>query len=116
MTPSQTLALFAGLSAELRTMMETVEGLSGLVTEHAWQASPERRHGVLIQAQAVDDLSQTLDSLRVLVSALSTGAPMEDALASIPLAALANRLQVAALSVPSEAEPPSRPGDLLLFG
>lgn len=116
MTPSQSRALFAGLSAELRAMMETVEGLSGLVAEHAWQAPPERRHQVLVQAQAVDNLNQTLDSLRALAGALSTGAPVEDALASIPLAALAVRLQAAALSAPPEVEPASRPGDLLLFG
>lgn len=116
MTPSQSRALFAGLSAELRVMMETVEGLSDLVTEHARQVAPERRHDVLIQAQAVDDLSQTLDSLRALAGALSTGAPMEHALASIPLAALSGRLQVVALSAPPEPEPESRPGDLLLFG
>ena len=76
MTPSQTRALFSGLSAELAAMMETVEGLSALITEHARQTPADRRSAVLVKAQAVDDLHQKLDSLRGLAGSLSAGDPI----------------------------------------
>lgn len=114
MNPCQTRALFSGLSAELAAMMEAVEGLSALVDEHARQAAPDRRSGVLVKAQAVDDLHQKLDSLRALAGALSGGAPIEEALSDIPLSALAQRLQAAALSMGSGPET-AAPGELVLF-
>lgn len=114
MTPSQTRALFSGLSAELAAMMVAVDGLSSLVEEHARQATPQRRSGVLIKAQAVDDLHQKLDSLRALAAALSGGAPIEEALSDIPLSALAQRLQAAALSTGRGPET-AAPGEFLLF-
>lgn len=115
MNPSQTRALFSGLSAELAAMMETVEDLSSLVAEHAWQTPADRRSGVLVKAQGVDDLHQTLDSLRTLAAALSSGVPIENALADIPLAALADRLHAASTSTASARNEGPRPGDLVLF-
>jgi hypothetical protein len=115
MTPSQTRALFSGFSAELATMMETVDGLTALVTEHARQTPPDRRTDVLVKAQAIDDLHQTLNALRALSGALSAGVPLESALAAVPLAALADRLDSATLApTPALAQVP-RPGDLVLF-
>ncbi|HYC73383.1 hypothetical protein [Brevundimonas sp.] len=115
MTPQQTRALFSGLSAELGSMMETVEGLSSLVSEHARQAPADRRSGVLVKAQAIDDLHQTLDSIRRMAGALSGGVTIETALADIPLSALAARLQSAALSVAPGREGAIPSGDLVLF-
>ena len=115
MSPVQTRALFSGLSAELAAMMETVEGLSSLVADHARQTPADRRSGVMVKAQSVDDLHQTLDALRALAGALSSGAPVENALAAIPLSALAERLQAAALSAASRPETAPRSGDLVLF-
>ena len=115
MTSSQTRALFCGLSAELAAMMETVHGLSSLVAEHARQTPADVRSAVLVKAQAVDELHQKLDSLRALSGALSGGAPIETALADIPLFALSDRLRTAALSAAPAPETAQRPGDLVLF-
>lgn len=115
MSPSQTRALFSSLSAELAAMMATVDGLTEVVTEHARLTPADRRSGVLVQAQAIDDLHQTLDSLRVLSGALSDGVPVEEALADVRLAALAERLQSGIAPTPARLVPAGRPGDLVLF-
>lgn len=115
MSPSQTRALFSGLSAEMAAMMETVDSLTALVTEHARLTPADRRSGVLVKAQAIDDLHQTLDSLRALSDALSGGVPVEDALADLPLAALAERLQFACSPAPRGLTPAARAGDVVLF-
>lgn len=115
MSPSQTRALFCGLSAELADMMETVDSLTSLVTEHARQTPADRRSAVLVKAQAIDELHQTLDSLRALAGALSNGAPVEDALARVPLAALADRLQSGFMPTPAGRAPVEGSGDLVLF-
>ncbi|MFN3932432.1 MAG: hypothetical protein ACK4JY_11855 [Brevundimonas sp.] len=115
MSPSQTRALFSGLSTELAAMMETVDGLTDLVTEHARLTPPDLRSGVLVKAQAIDDLHQTLDALRALSGALSSGAPVEDALADLPLAALAGRLQSAVTPTLTRLTPATQSGDFVLF-
>ena len=115
MTPSQARAVFSGLSAELAAMMQTVDSLTALVTEHARLTPADRRSGVLVKAQAIDDLHQTLDSLRVLSSALSDGTSLEEALAGVPLAALGDRLQSALTSTPLGAAPTPPAGELVLF-
>ncbi|MBF0665786.1 MAG: hypothetical protein IR159_09655 [Brevundimonas sp.] len=115
MTPSQTRALLSGLSAELATLMETVDGLSSLVADHARQTPADSRSGVLVKAQAVDDLHQTLDALRALAGALSCGAPVDEALAAVPLAALAERLKAASGSAAPASGGATRAGDLVLF-
>jgi len=115
MTPSQTRALLSGLSAELAAMMETVDGLSSLIADHARQTPADRRSGVLVKAQAVDDLHQTLDALRALAGALSSGVPVEAALSAVPLSALADRLQAAALSIAPGPEMAAPAGELVLF-
>ncbi len=115
MSPTQTRALFSGLSTELAAMMETVDSLTSLVTEHARLTPADRRSGVLVKAQAIDDLHQTLDSLRALSGALSGGAPVEEALADVPLAALAERLQSVVTSTPARMAPAARSGDFVMF-
>lgn len=115
MTPSQARALFSGLSAELAAMMATVDGLSSLVADHARQTPADRRSAVLVKAQAVDDLHQTLDSLRALAGALASGVAVENALAVIPLSALAGRLRAASLPAAPDREVATQPGDLVLF-
>lgn len=112
MDQSDTRALFSALAAELAGMMETVEGLSSLAAEHARQTPADRRSAVLVKAQAIDDLHQTLDSLRAFAGALSSGLPIQNALAGIPLSDLADRLQGRARAT---HETPGRSGDLVLF-
>ena len=115
MSPSEARALFSGLSAELAAMMETVESLGSLVAEHARLAPADDRSGVLIKAQAIDDLHQKLDSLRALSGALSSGASIGDALADVPLSGLAERLQSTCAGTPTGHAPAASPGDLVLF-
>ncbi|MBU1383524.1 MAG: hypothetical protein KKG14_14845 [Alphaproteobacteria bacterium] len=115
MSPSQTRALFSSLSAELAAMMETVDGLTAIVTEHARLTPPDRRSDVLVKAQGIDDLHQTLDSLRVLSAALSGGVPIDEALADVRLAALAQRLQSAVTATHGRPAPAARSGDFVMF-
>lgn len=117
MSPAQTTAFLSALSSEFGAMTRTVDGLSGLVMEHARQVAPGARPEVLVQAQAVDALSQALDALRGLTESLARGEGFETALDAVLLADLSTRLRQA---LPTSA-PPSQPvagpaaGDLMLF-
>jgi len=115
MTPAQTTAMFAAFSAELATIGEGVDGFADLISAHVHQASVEARPQALIQAQALDDLIQRLDALRVLAAGLARGEAIELALDGVPLAALADRLSGAVLA--SSRAPNATPvsGDLMLF-
>ena len=113
MDQPDTRALFSALATELAGRMDTVESLSSLAAEHARQTPADRRSAVLVKAQAIDDLHQTLDSLRAFAGALSGGVSIHNALAGIPLADLADRLQGRAPA--AEPETSGRSGDLVLF-
>ena len=114
--PAAREALMSGLSHELSLMLPLVEGLSGLVMDHAVQADAAERPRILAQAQAVDDLGQRLQALVRLTHAIGEGAVAHAAVDEIMLADLATRLR-AALSgqavVPHLAAAAS--GDLMLF-
>jgi len=115
MTPAQTTAMFEALSIELEMIGEGVDGLAALISEHVRQAPVEARPQALVQAQALDDLIQRLDALRVLAGGLARGEPVEAALDGVLLAALADRLRGAVLlSAPAVRSTPVG-GDLMLF-
>ena len=115
MEPAQTMAVFAAFSTELETLRQGVEGLAELVADHARQASADIRPQVLVQAQALDDMSQTLHALSALSVGLARGGSMEAELERMPLADLANRLRDTVLR--SKPQPRSRQaaGELMLF-
>ena len=117
MTPAQTMAMFEAFSAELATIGEGVDGLADLISAHVRQAPGEARPQALVQAQALDDLIQRLDALRVLAGGLARGEAIEAALDGVPLAALADRLRGAVLLSSASAAVLSEPagGDLMLF-
>ncbi len=115
MTPAQTTAMFAAFSAELATIGEGVDGFADLISAHVRQASAEARPQALIQAQALDDLIQRLDALRVLAGGLARGEAVEVALDGVSLAALADRLSSAVLPASRTACPTPVSGDLMLF-
>jgi hypothetical protein len=117
MTPSQTPSLLSALADELALTLPVVEGLSALVVEHAIQADALHRPRILIQAQAVDDLSQRLVALRDLTEALSHGAKVEAALDTVSLAEMAARLRLAVNGTASNTMPVASAthGDLMLF-
>lgn len=115
MEPIQTAAVFAAFSAELESLGEGIEGLAGLVADHARQASAEVRPQVLVQAQVLDELTQRLEALSALMVALARGESIEAGLDRVPLADLASRLR----SVVRRSRPETRDravaGELMLF-
>lgn len=115
MEPTQSMAVFAALSAELESLGEGVEGLAGLVADHARQAPSEMRPQILIQAQALDEVTQRLSALRVLALALAQGEAVEAGIDRIPLADLASRLRGVVLRTRIQTPRRQSAGDLLLF-
>lgn len=109
-------ALLSGLSHELALMVPLVEGLSGLVMDHAVQADAADRPRILVQAQAVDDLGQRLQALVQLTQAVAKGAAPDTAVDDVPLTALATRLRSALRGDPGTPAPAATStGDLTLF-
>jgi len=115
MTPSQTGAMFQAFSAEFAAMGESIEGLSGLFSEHVRQLAAEDRPRVLYEAQALDELAQRLDALRSLATDLARGERVEVALDCVPLADLADRIREAVLISTPERRPKPVAGDMILF-
>ncbi|MDP1912915.1 hypothetical protein [Brevundimonas sp.] len=115
MEPTQTMAVFAAFSAELESLGGGVEGLAGLVAGYARHASAETRPEVLVQAQALDELTQRLDALSALAVALARGESIEAGLDRMPLADLANRIRGIVLRSRPENRSRAVAGDLMLF-
>ena len=109
------MAVFAAFSAELERLGEGVEGLAGLVADHARLTSTEMRPQVLVQAQALDELTQRLDALSALAIALARGESIEAGLDRVPLADLASRLREIVLRSRPETRIRAAAGDLMLF-
>lgn len=100
-------ALLAAVAVELSALRERVEGLSDLVADHVRTLPPQARGAALVQAQSVDETTQTLDALAVLLAAVSEGVTLDAAVAATPLAGLVARLSGASAAAPA--------GDLVLF-
>lgn len=117
MNPVRTAALLSALSTEFVAMRRTVDDLQGLVSDHVLQTPPDARAGVMLQAQAVDALSQQLDALGGITGALARGEPVESALEGVLLADLSDRLRQALLAAHPLPQPVPglAPGDLALF-
>lgn len=116
MAAAEERSLLSGLSQELALMVPIVEGLSGLVMDHAIQADAAARPRILAQAQAVDDLNQRLQALVDLTRAVAAGTAPEAALDAVRLADVAARLRLASAGERSQPATPARgSGDLMLF-
>lgn len=111
----QTMAVFAAFSAELESIGAGIEGLAGLVAAHAHQAPPELRPQVLVQAQALDDLTQRLAALSTLATVLAGGEAIETGLDQVPLSELADRMRDGVLQSGPKARSRQSAGDLMLF-
>ena len=109
--------LLSAVAAELDDIRAGVDEAGGLVSELLRLAPAEQRLTFLTRMQAFDVLSQRVDALAGLASALSEDQPMDTALAALPLAEMADRLRE--LSVRgrplSDPAPAAVAGDLLLF-
>lgn len=111
MTPAER-ALLAAVAVELSALRERIEGLSDLVADHVRAQPPGAREAALVQAQSVDEATQTLDALAALLAAVSDGVTPETAVAAAPLAGLAARLSGVCAAAPV---PAVSGGDLMLF-
>jgi hypothetical protein len=102
--------LLMALSCELAGMVGTVESLSVSVADHVRSSQGEARTRALIDAQAIDELSQRLDALSAVTAALAKGADEATALSAVRLGDLAQRLSGAPFNPPDRAV-----GDITLF-
>lgn len=109
--------LLSAVAAELGDIRAGVDEAGGLVSELLRLAPAEQRLTFLTRMQAFDVLSQRVDALAGLASALSEDQPMDTALAALPLAEMADRLrELSFRGRPlSEPAPAAVAGDLLLF-
>ncbi|GBF56396.1 hypothetical protein PbB2_00051 [Candidatus Phycosocius bacilliformis] len=103
-------ALLARLASELDNVRQGTAGLEGLVSAGATTTGTS---GVMA-AQTLDQILQTLDSLSRLLTQLSHGGAVQDALTSLPLAHLAERLGQQGFGSPGLNVLP-RPSDPELF-
>lgn len=116
--------LLAAMAAELSDIRAEIEAAGGLVSEVLRQLPAETRLGYLTRSQSFDVLSQRIEALAGLAQAVAEEQPMDTALAALPLAEMAERMQETAhrarLSAapaddPDAASGASAPGVLQLF-
>lgn len=108
--------LLSAIAAEIALLSGPLETLSSLVADHVRQAEGEARVQALVEAQAVDEISQRLEALGEVATSVANGDPIESALDAVRLSDLAQRLRLAVLSQasPQTAVAPVT-GDLMLF-
>lgn len=118
MSDHDTKALLAAVSGELSDIRSGVQQAGDLMGEVLAKLSSQERLSFLARTQSFDVLVQRLEALSALAASLSNDEPMDTALAALPLAEMAERLQEAAHRgrvVTSEAASSQSAGDLLLF-
>lgn len=116
--------LLAAMAAELSDIRAEIEAAGGLVSEVLRQLPAETRLGYLTRSQSFDVLSQRIEALAGLAQAVAEEQPMDTALAALPLAEMAERMQetahrarpsAASADDPDAASGASAPGVLQLF-
>lgn len=85
--------LLAAMAAELADIRAEIEGAGGLVSEVLRLLPPETRLGYLTRSQTFDVLVQRVEALAGLAQAVADDQPMDTALAALPLAEMAERMQ-----------------------
>ena len=85
--------LLAAMAAELSDIRAEIEAAGGLVSEVLRQLPAGTRLGYLTRSQSFDVLSQRVEALAGLAQAVAEDQPMEPALAALPLAEMAERMQ-----------------------
>lgn len=99
--------LLAAMAAELADIRGEIEGAGGLVSEVLRLLPPETRLGYLTRSQVFDVLVQRVEALAGLARAVADDQPMDTALAALPLAEMAERMQETA----HRARPGGAPAD-----
>ncbi|MHC3126366.1 hypothetical protein OB03_03255 [Brevundimonas sp. GN22] len=114
-----TRGLLLAVSAELSDIASGVQTAGDLMGEVMSHLPPQQRLSYMARVQAFDVLVQRLEALSGLSSALGRDQEMDTALAALPLAEMAERLQEAAHrgKTPTSAPAPDTPdaGVLQLF-
>ncbi|MBN9481185.1 MAG: hypothetical protein J0I52_13165 [Bordetella sp.] len=87
--------LLAAMAAELADIRVEIEAAGGLVSEVLRQLPAEARLGYLTRSQSFDVLSQRVEALAGLARAVADDEAMDTALAALPLAEMAERMQEA---------------------
>lgn len=113
MSPAQSRTLLTAVSDELLALRESVESVSALVAVHVSRCQGEARIRALVDAQAIDGLSQRLEVLSGVTGAMARGEDLETVLADVGLADLSERLRCGDVTV--HRAPGSVAGDLMLF-
>ncbi|MCO8019570.1 hypothetical protein NI456_11955 [Brevundimonas diminuta] len=85
--------LLTAMAAELADIRAEIEATGGLVSEVLRQLPPETRLGYLTRSQTFDVLTQRVEALAGLAQAVAEDQPMDTALAALPLAEMAERMQ-----------------------
>lgn len=99
--------LLAAMAAELADIRAEIEAAGGLVSELLRQLPAEMRLSYLTRSQSFDVLSQRIEALAGLAQAVADEQPMDTALAALPLAEMAERMQETA----HRARPAATPAD-----
>lgn len=113
--------LLTAMAAELADIRAEIEAAGGLVSEVLRQLPPEARLGYLTRSQTFDVLTQRVEALAGLARAVAEDQPMDTALAALPLAEMAERMQETAhrarrpLADADADEPARAAGELHLF-
>lgn len=116
--PHDTRALLVAVSDELTDIAAGVRTAGDLMGEVMGHLPPQQRLSYMARVQAFDVLVQRLEALSGLSSAVGRDQPLDTALAALPLAEMAERLQEAAhRGGSSPAASPDGPdaGELHLF-
>lgn len=88
-------ALLSAIAAEMSDIAAGVQAAGDLTGEVMGRLPSEERLSYMVRMQAFDVLTQRLDALSALADALASEQPMDTALAALPLAEMAERLQEA---------------------
>ena len=91
-----TQALFLAVSSELSDIAAGVQTAGDLMGEVMSHLPPQQRLSYMARVQAFDVLVQRIEALSGLSSALGQDQALDTALAALPLAEMAERLQEAA--------------------
>jgi hypothetical protein len=80
--------IFSKLAQEIAAIRVETASLEALVSAGAGSLGPDG----MIEAQKLDHILQSLDSLTILMTGLSRGTPFEREVLGLPLAQMVNRL------------------------
>jgi len=112
--PADAPSLLAALAAEIGDVRSGVDRMSALVSDLVRNLPADSRAEALTDAQSLDVLTQRLDAVAGVLHGLSEGRSSADAVSTVLLADVADRLR-GRETAPAPAAPNTGSGDLMLF-